>query len=175
MTSTETRKNFLGIPIEGDTSGGARRAVQRPLSDLEPIMRAVLDDPTVVEFGWKQYTPYFNDGDTCTFGVGDVWLLTTTDEVEDLADAIADESLSIGYGHPSLGRIEWDWQGVYPDRRRVFVSYEGPDQARMERCTALASAIGSGAFNDVLLDAFGDHANVRISRTGIKVDTYEHD
>lgn len=26
-------------------------------------------NPELESFGWKQYTPYFNDGDTCTFGV----------------------------------------------------------------------------------------------------------
>lgn len=25
--------------------------------------------PVVKKFGWPQYTPYFNDGDTCEFGV----------------------------------------------------------------------------------------------------------
>jgi hypothetical protein len=28
-------------------------------------------NPDVVEVRWKQYTPYFNDGDSCIFGVGD--------------------------------------------------------------------------------------------------------
>lgn len=25
------------------------------------------DNPTIQSFGWTQYTPYWNDGDTCTF------------------------------------------------------------------------------------------------------------
>src|SRR5690349_7857045 len=27
--------------------------------------------PTLKSFGWAQYTPYFNDGDECIFGVND--------------------------------------------------------------------------------------------------------
>ncbi len=41
--------------------------------------------------------------------------------------------------------------------------------------SALGDAIESEAFNDVLLDAFGDHAKVRFRRTGITVDSYSHD
>ncbi len=26
------------------------------------------DNPDIVSFSWTQYTPYFNDGDECTFG-----------------------------------------------------------------------------------------------------------
>jgi len=25
------------------------------------------ENPTLMGFGWTQYTPYFNDGDVCTF------------------------------------------------------------------------------------------------------------
>lgn len=27
------------------------------------------EEPKLESFGWRQYTPYFNDGDVCTFGV----------------------------------------------------------------------------------------------------------
>lgn len=162
-------KNFLGIPVNGTITEGEKRPNQRPIEDLAPLMQAVLGDPTIVEFGWTQYTPYFNDGDPCTFGVrGEIWVRTVTDQdVEDLYD------LEIGRysGHPSLGKRGRTRSGsTYVDQ-----PYQGPDEARYDRCLALNAAIEGGEFLDVLLDAFGDHAEITVRKDGIKVDFYSHD
>lgn len=158
--------NFLGIPINGDITKGDTRVEQKPIEDLQPILQAVLDDPTIVEFGWRQYTPYFNDGDPCTFSAHGTWVRTTDDKD-------ADEDELEMWGHRSLGKVpsarnadtgEWEKQ-----------PYEGPDEARYQRCKALEKAIEGGAFEHVLLDSFGDHANITVRRDGIEVEFYDHD
>lgn len=158
--------NFLGIPINGDITRGDTRKNQRPIEELQPILQAVLDDPTIVEFGWRQYTPYFNDGEPCTFSVHGTWVRTTVDED-------ADEDELEMWGHRSLGKI--------PGHRNETTGewetdpYEGPDEARYLRCKALEKAIEGGEFENVLLDAFGDHAEITVRRDGIQVEFYEHD
>lgn len=168
MTSTN---NFLGIPVIGEISEGDKRAKQRPIEDLAPLMQAVLDDPTIIEFGWTQYTPYFNDGDPCVFGVsGEIWVRTTADEEVD-----STYGLEVGRygGHPSLGGIERTWN----EERRTYLMgrYAGSDEARYLRCMALNAAIEGGEFLDVLLDAFGDHAEITVRKEGINVGFYSHD
>lgn len=169
-----TTKNFLGIPIDGDITPGAGRAEQQPIEDFAPILQAVLDDPTVVEFGWRQCTPYFNDGEPCEFSAYGVWVRTTADS-EDLDD----DGLDVDYGHPSLGEMTggaWVDDPENPGRRKkVGERYEGPDLARFERAKALGRAVDGGHFLNVLLDAFGDHARVTVRGDGIQVDFYEHD
>ncbi|AEV86685.1 hypothetical protein ACWT_5668 [Actinoplanes sp. SE50] len=162
--------NFLGIPVEGDITRGDKRVPQKPLSELEPLMRAVLDDPHMKAFGWEQYTPYFNDGEPCVFSVGSPWFLTVNDpDPDDIDDTY---EYGVDYGdHPSLGRREFDWR----DRERIPGAYTGPDEARYDRVRALSDAISSGAFEDVLLEAFGDHAQVTVRPSGITVDSYSHD
>ena len=39
--------------------------------------------PKVESFGWNQYTPYFNDGDTCTFSVNTDWIYINGIPVDD--------------------------------------------------------------------------------------------
>lgn len=174
--------NFLGIPVTGDPDRRSERPAQLPLSDFEPIIRAVLDDPTIVEFGWDQYTPYFNDGDPCVFGAGSVWVRTDTDgepigddEYDD--EDRDDEQLNVQYRHPSLGEFkdEYTWSDDAP-RVRTTVKHEyiGPDQARLERALALNTAVEAGQFDDVLIEAFGDHCQVKISRKGISISHCEH-
>ncbi len=38
----------------------------------ESCQQIFKDYPVLVSFSWRQYTPYFNDGDTCHFGVHEV-------------------------------------------------------------------------------------------------------
>lgn len=38
---------------------------------------------TVEQLFWNQYIPWFNDGDTCEFSVGDVYVVLRNDESED--------------------------------------------------------------------------------------------
>ncbi|MFI2124761.1 hypothetical protein ACH45E_26790 [Streptomyces sp. NPDC020299] len=162
---TDTR-NFLGIPVQGDITRGESRGEQRPIEELQPILQAVLDDPTIVEFGWRQYTPYFNDGDPCTFGVHGTWVRTTADED-------ADEDDLEMWGHRSLGKIP----GHRDEATGTWVTdpYEGPDEARYLCCKALESAVEGGHFENVLLDAFGDHAEITVRHDGIEVEFYSHD
>jgi hypothetical protein len=171
-TSATSRRSFLGVPVEGDVPPGQPRPVQRPLSDLEPVLRAILADEEILSFGWTQYTPYFNDGDRCVFGVYEPWFRTTADAPGDGDDDEADNdndtyAISI---HPTLAAERYD----RVSRRFVPVERDAETVARYVRCKALADALENGEFDDVLLDAFGDHAHVRISRSGITVDRYEH-
>jgi hypothetical protein len=135
----------------------------------------VLDDPVITAFGWVQYTPYFNDGDPCTFSIGSPWFLTVHDPDPDDVENEYDYEVGTRSGHPSLGRCEYRHCDTWPFRAAVPGTYTGPDPERFERVRALAEALDSGAFEDVLLEAFGDHAKVRVRASGITVDSYSHD
>lgn len=170
--TTEQPKSFLGVPVHGDIQHGQKRANQRPITELQPLFQAVLDDPLIASFGWTQYTPYFNDGDPCTFRVGEAWFRTVSDTTLD-----DDEELGVnGYSkHPVLGEIEREYAGTYPNRQVTSETYTGEHESTFRACLALSSALESDAFDDVLLEAFGDHARVVVSREGIDVEFYEHD
>jgi hypothetical protein len=175
---TDDNRAFLGIPVSGEIVLGTERKEQRPLEDFAPVLQAVLDDETIEAVGWRQFTPYFNDGDECVFGVCGlrVWLAgdLVEDDDED-EDEDEDDDHDFYYGSDSLraalGTREYKWVG----RERLPLSYTGPDEARFNRLAALNNAIESGEFNLVLYKAFGDHASVIVRRTGIDVEFYRHD
>jgi hypothetical protein len=172
---TDQKRNFLGIPVEGDITRGKTRTEQKPIEELQPILQAVLDDPTIVEFGWRQCTPYFNDGDPCTFSVYGLWVRTDADQ--DIDD---EYELELDGTHRSLGeephvKVPTDGVGATNGWKWEKGPYQGPDKTRYDRCHALRHAIEGGAFENVLLDAFGDHARVTVRRDGIEVEFYEHD
>lgn len=169
---TTEQRTFLGITVQGDITQGSTRKDQRPIEDLQPILQAVLDDPAIIEFGWRQYTPYFNDGEPCTFSVYTPWVRTDQDEDANEYDLDLDSS------HPSLGEepyVKVDDPERASGWRWEQGPYQGPDEARYLRCRALQHAVEGGEFENVLLDAFGDHAAVTVRRDGIQVEFYEHD
>lgn len=177
----------FGIPVSGTPQRGRRGNVdQRPLSDLRPVFEALLADERVIEFGWEQYTPYFNDGDVCEFSVGDTWIRTVDDEdVEDLYD------LQISSTHPTLGDMEWrkmtdeeyalkvieyknrGWRGAPYN----YAHFPKPGGAKYPDLLELMKKLDVQAaeYEDAMYDAFGDHAQVTVTKTGIQIDEYDHD
>ncbi len=175
-----TTRTFLGIPVEGDINEGSKRTPQQPLEDLQPLLQALLDDDGIACFGWHQYTPFFNDGDPCVFSASSVWVARPEDldPEADEDDEPDTDGLDVSYC-THLGKYtggEWVPDPENPgQKKKVGATYEGPDQDRYDRCLALNGAIESGAFDDVLLGAFGDHAEITIRRSGIQVEYYGHD
>jgi hypothetical protein len=191
---------FLGIPVEGDIVGAEKQTVQQPLEDLAPLMQAVLDNPFVHDFGWRQYTPYFNDGDPCVFNAAGFWIRTTADmqpAPKNIPAAVTElyragtitESEYAAIVAPIPGSDEDDgsdfdnndfemW-GKHPtlggmDGWRDSAVYVGEHEELWRAAKDLSDAIDNGHFDNVLLEAFGDHAKVTVAREGIAVEFYEH-
>lgn len=184
MTTIEAERNLIGIPIEGSITGiGERRVQQLPIEDLMPLLKDVHQDPGIHSFGWRQYTPYYNDGEQCVFSVGNVWFLTPGDAVdpedrrrreEDYYAWEEEHSYAGKYGFAPTVHEQ-----IYNEvtRRYVTKEYDNPryDEARLERCQVLAEALWSDQYDLALLAKFGDHAIVTINKDKITVEFYEHE
>lgn len=122
------------------------------------------ENPRLKSFGWTQYTPYFNDGDTCTFSANTDYLYING-EHEDDADWSQEKKV-----------ISW---GTYNRDKRV---YEGRiEQDNPNYIPELANASKKvkkflGVFDDEFYRRqFGDHVQITITENGITTDNYEHD
>lgn len=194
-----TTRTFLGIPIDGDITD-ARRTPQRTLEEFAPILQAVIDDPLFRACGWRQYTPYFNDGEACEFSAYGFWIHTTLDrstskDVDQLAKlrSLLDAGiLTQPEFDTALDRLpdedddpdendDFDiGYGTHPtlggtEGYGTDGRYVGEHEDTWRNARALSDAIDAGTFYDVLLAAFGDHAKVVVYREGISVESYEHD
>ncbi len=151
---TENHMSFLGVPVTGTiTKWGRDRVDQRPIEELRPLLEAVLTDPLIKEIGWTQYTPYFNDGDVCEFGISEPWCRTVRDQEDE------DRWSLTMYSHKTFSAFENDPEMVASERTAI----------------AFCNAIEGGQFEDVLLEAFGDHAEVTVRKSGISINFYQHD
>lgn len=118
---------------------------------------------------WTQYTPYFNDGDACTFSVHLPYLYRTpTDEDDDTSAEERDESLSLG---------SWSVERYGNSAESYPIAII--DGLSKEQLTALVAAWDELP-EDMLEQAFGDHAEVVIRKAADGTVTtdrseYSHD
>ena len=116
-------------------------------------------NPAITALVWTQYTPYFNDGDTCVFRVHDVnFTNAPDDELENVSP---------------WGEYEGDLEDVWVE---YFVKHI-PDSNDIDKesCEFIRKMIGSSEMEDIMLEMFGDHVKVVATRNGFDVEDYEHD
>lgn len=110
--------------------------------------------PQIKSIIWTQYTPYFNDGDSCVFGVNDfdVYIEGTnpTDQDED------DEEDDYDYGES------------------IYYLKKSKDPVKKEIAKAVEE-LEKSLPSDVLESVFGDHCKVIATPKGFDVREFEHD
>lgn len=117
------------------------------------------NNPGIKLICWTQYTPYFNDGDTCTFRVNDVYFSNAEgDDQDDIC----------GWG---------EYEGENPDVWSDLWNYLPTNNPTFSAndCHAISEMISSSDMEDVLLEMFGDHAAIKLSATGFSINEHEHD
>lgn len=121
--------------------------------------------PEVESIRWHQYTPYFNDGEPCTFGVGDVTgRLHGVTEGGDYDD---------GYEYRFCPNDKSDW-GREEIKKRGLTEADIKNLKRLdEGLSALATAIHGLA--DALEYVFGDGVEITATVNGIEIADYDHD
>lgn len=159
------------------------------LSELQAQFPAMFTElfkqaPKLKSFGWTQYTPYFNDGDTCEFGVnfdypyingvsedydeeGDISIkmhayktLATEEDVR-INDEVAEKSYS-WYKGKQIGDNGLCYNEKY-------------DAAAADIVNQIKDVLHSIP-EDFFKDMFGDHCKVTLYADGkIDVEGYDHD
>ncbi|MCK9901332.1 hypothetical protein MXD63_14750 [Frankia sp. Cpl3] len=156
--STDTT-TFAGLPIKGEVSRYTEpRGAQKTAEDFKKALDRLLGLPGVKAVVWHQYTPYFNDGDPCTFGI----------HLDGVALDPAPEGASSPY--ESIEDDKGNELSVY----EVWDLRDAPTVADVHR--ALKALEGDlGSYEDVFLKAFGDPARVIARADGFTVEDYSHD
>lgn len=160
-------RTFMGITIQGEYNHGHSYLDQRPLEELTAYFQAAFDKG-ILAIAWKQYTPYFNDGDPCHFSVGD-FAFTSNPRVASawLDDDSGDEDDKYGY----------DGELIPNYTPTDFYSYEKPSgdehpDGFLPRDIDLP--IG-GYFEQALNQTFGDHTTVVVTPEKVVQFEYDHE
>jgi len=132
---------------------------------------------------WTQYTPYFNDGDACTFSVHDAFLVPEdeTDNEEEMYISTAidrygvpdkEKSYATHKYNYSTGKNEVVGKEYYTEKG--FPAIDGYSVKSLEKLEKLWDDVSSE--NDLMEQAFGDHVEVIVYPSGkFTNDEYSHD
>lgn len=139
--------------------------------------------PVIQNFGWNQYTPYFNDGEPCEFGVGEVSINLITEDndappenvqiaqhLEDVPSTWFEEyehPFFYGYGDANKTNKEIGWGAD----KRLNPNYDPVYAEAQEAVLAFRNIFDE----DDLEDLFGDHCVVFVTRNGVQTDDHDHD
>jgi hypothetical protein len=131
----------------------------------ETLLKAVTkqffaENPLVKAIKWDQYTPYFNDGDSCEFSVNDPMFINTDD-----ADALSDCRWEEYQGEDESVEVYTEWGGDFTE-----ISKEMKDNIRM-----FSKFICSDEMSDVMESVFDDHSTITVTANGFDVDELDHD
>ena len=121
--------------------------------ELLELFKEVLEKSNYVNrIYWYQYTPYFNDGEPCEFGVYDIWFQTDPEEDMDM-----DEEYSFSV-----------WSEEYKD----YHDHPKEEHQMYYELTETVQSLG-----DVLESVFGDHAHISYTKgdEDFLIDHYYHD
>lgn len=111
----------------------------------------------IESIGWRQYTPYFNDGDECIFGVHNDDLT-----INGIDDYDGDEN-EIAFIKEKI------WNG---DKWVVNTNLDKPEFDLLQQIEKVLRSIP----DDFYKDLFGDHVKVTVYKDGrIETEEYEHD
>jgi len=122
------------------------------------------DHPKVESFGWNQFTPYFNDGDTCYFSVNTDYIQINGESVDE-SDWINETKIT-NYGTWNREKREYEGRTEVPNLDYDSELAKAADEIR---------EFLRNFDNDFFLSQFGDHAEITITAEGVSVDEYEHD
>jgi hypothetical protein len=141
--------------------------------------------PNLKSFGWTQYTPYFNDGDTCEFSVniGYPWVNGGNEDYDDESDISikihdykkleTEEDVRINAEVAEKAGYTWYKTKSIGDEGLCYNPEYDADAAHVvEQIKSVLKDIPEEFFKDM----FGDHVKVTLFADGnIEVEEYEHD
>lgn len=162
---------LLGRPITGDKTESHRSNVeQRPVEEWLEALDKLLDVEGVLAVQWSQYTDYFMDGEPCTFSVHDAVVALTFGNVDDYDENEYYDTYDLwDYKDDSL-----DWSARTAEYNRVY-SKSGFDTKEIHDALNEFNKDHGAAFENVLLETFGEHATVTATKDGFDIQFCDHD
>lgn len=122
------------------------------------------EHPKVKSFGWSQFTPYFNDGDTCYFSTNTDYIYINGESADE-SDWINETKIT-NYGTWNREKREYEGRTEVPN-----LDYD-PD---LSKANDEIKEFLRNFDNDFFMSQFGDHAEITVTAEGVSVDEYEHD
>jgi hypothetical protein len=168
--NSQAKEKFLAFKAQYEEA--RKKMIEQTDGALKEMVKEIFDAfPGLQSFGWTQYTPYFNDGDTCEFGVNtysdEIYINDSRDE-DDYEDWKCPQcKRSNGYD------VAFCPKDGAPKPVAEVATFSKEDR---EAAAEMVSDMLKNFDDDMMQDLYGDHVQVTIHRNGTATkEEYEHD
>lgn len=155
----------------------------------------------VEQIFWNQYTPWFNDGETCEFSAGDPMLVLVADDSEDKYSEGSYFAIDVEYIKENIAK--WEKFNADPEaykdtlggnyfsswypREKYTPHYESLETLKEQleqansyptgfvSATSVLMSFIASLDDKILEDLFDNHVTVRITASGIETEEYSHE
>lgn len=147
-----------------------KKAEQSASKDIMNILKELMQqNPLLAGIRWNQYTPSFNDGDVCEFGVNDLeykFNLGTPSKSEDDED----------YDNGEDGWFQdWDIDDDFFNKRVDILNHKQIPGLKktIKDVNTVFEKLRSMESN--LQQMFGDGVQITVTSEGVETEDYDHD
>lgn len=163
METTEKLKN---IADKRKQLNQIKDEIQKESSEIfDQFIKEIFTKSSKLEsFGWRQYTPYFNDGSTCIFSANTDYLYINGVSYEE-ADWYEENNIT-------------NWGTWNPNTRKYEGQVKEINQKFDKELRDITDEISEFLRNfddDFFLNKFGDHVEISVKKDGISVEDCDHD
>lgn len=134
------------------------------INELKKLMR---DNPKIEAVRWTQYTPHFNDGDVCEFGVHGPLIL-----FDETIHPRADKEDYYNQNYVDAGPYG-DYDDKFFKEKSDIINFE--DIKVLEKATDDVVELFQKLESTDMATAFGDGVQVTVTQSGIEVEDCDHD
>lgn len=135
-------------------------------------------NPNLTAIVWTQYTPYFNDGDSCVFSVNDIHF-TNVKNLECISNGgwpeldmdVDDEDYNTTFMMCSVKGVINSTSDYYKKERDLLLKAN----IDADSCGELSSMMSSYLMQDFVRDLFGESVMVVATREGFDVREIDHE
>jgi len=172
MTTLESIKEKLAVIAKQK-----EEMVEALRKDFAPMFKEFFDNSNglIKSIGWKQYTPYFNDGEECIFSVHadlDYGISINGEDLEESELITICEYAAKKY-LKNDGSYE-QWILKYPKDKIDPIEHK--EQLELFKILIEVEEVIKSIPEDFMKDLFGDHVEVTVNSSGnIETEQYEHD
>lgn len=129
--------------------------------------------PEIKGISWTQYTPYFNDGDTCIFSINDPEFKLHPKCIKDLDEDVKKDFFEYVSEEDYLSDI------YSTNNEQCFLSVitdkKNKTDAENQLIKDAKEVLEAFSLGEIFKNTFGDHVKVIATRKGFNVEEYEHD
>ena len=142
--------------------------------------------PEVESVRWSQYTPYFNDGEPCEFGVNELTIHALVDRVgtvrnpeikvvsalEPDVTLILENAEEDGkFAHDIMAAVQ---EATYSWRTRTQLRPKTEREVELENARWQLGSLVHG-LGDMMKNIFEDHSIIIATRNGFDIEQYDHE